>query len=149
MGRAGAASSPTRAARPTSGKSAIQASARASPAAKLEVKAGAAWGGIGGPPPPTLGPRRDSAGHSPKSAKSLAPRARLSYPRGMAESRRLPIALIQMQVSEDPETNLGKAVARVDEAARDGAKLICLPELFRSRYFCQSEESRKFELAES
>jgi N-carbamoylputrescine amidase len=67
----------------------------------------------------------------------------------MAETRRLPIALIQMQVSEHPDENLQKAVARVDDAARDGAKLICLPELFRSRYFCQSEEARKFELAES
>jgi N-carbamoylputrescine amidase len=67
----------------------------------------------------------------------------------MADSARLPIALVQMQVSDNPEENLGKAVARVDEAARDGARVICLPELFRSRYFCQSEEARKFELAES
>ena len=66
----------------------------------------------------------------------------------MADSRRLPIALIQMQVSEDPAANLEKAVARVDEAARAGARVVCLPELFRSRYFCQSEDQAHFDLAE-
>jgi N-carbamoylputrescine amidase len=66
----------------------------------------------------------------------------------MADSRRLPIALIQMQVSEDPDANLGKAVELVDAAARDGARLICLPELFRSRYFCQAEDPARFGLAE-
>jgi N-carbamoylputrescine amidase len=67
----------------------------------------------------------------------------------MADSRRLPIALVQMQVSEDPAANLAKAVARVDEAARQGARVVCLPELFRSRYFCQREEQAHFALAES
>jgi N-carbamoylputrescine amidase len=67
----------------------------------------------------------------------------------MPDPRRLPIALVQMQVSEDPEANLARAVARVDEAAREGAKVICLPELFRSRYFCQSEDPARFALAES
>jgi N-carbamoylputrescine amidase len=67
----------------------------------------------------------------------------------MADSRRLRIALVQMQVSEDPDANLEKAVARVDEAARAGAQVVCLPELFRSRYFCQAEEPERFALAES
>ncbi|HEX5064918.1 MAG TPA: carbon-nitrogen hydrolase [Myxococcota bacterium] len=67
----------------------------------------------------------------------------------MADSRRLRIALVQMQVSEDPDANLEKAVARVDEAARAGAQVVCLPELFRSRYFCQAEEPARFALAES
>ena len=67
----------------------------------------------------------------------------------MADSRRLRIALVQMQVSEDPDANLEKAVARVDEAARAGAQVVCLPELFRSRYFCQAEDSARFALAES
>ncbi len=66
----------------------------------------------------------------------------------MADSQRLPVALIQMQVSEDPDANLGNAVERVDAAARDGARLICLPELFRSRYFCQAEDPARFALAE-
>ena len=67
----------------------------------------------------------------------------------MADSRHLRIALVQMQVSEDPDANLAKAVARVDEAARDGAQVICLPELFRSRYFCQAADSARVALAES
>jgi len=67
----------------------------------------------------------------------------------MADPRRVRIALVQMQVSEDPDANLEKAVARVDEAARAGAQVVCLPELFRSRYFCQAEEAERFALAES
>jgi N-carbamoylputrescine amidase len=66
----------------------------------------------------------------------------------MADPRSIRIALVQMQVSEDPEENLAKAVARVDEAAREGAQVVCLPELFRSRYFCQSEDFGRFALAE-
>jgi N-carbamoylputrescine amidase len=66
----------------------------------------------------------------------------------MSDPRPLPIALVQMQVSEDPEENLQKAVARVDEAAQGGARVVCLPELFRSRYFCQSEDFSRFALAE-
>ena len=66
----------------------------------------------------------------------------------MADARPLRIALVQMQVSERPDENLEKAVARVDEAARAGAQVVCLPELFRSRYFCQSEDVARFGLAE-
>jgi N-carbamoylputrescine amidase len=60
----------------------------------------------------------------------------------------LVIALIQLRCSEDPQANLDQALARVDEAARDGARIVCLPELFRSRYFCQSEDPERFSLAE-
>ena len=60
-----------------------------------------------------------------------------------------PVALIQMSCSADPEANLAKAVARVREAAEHGAKLICLPELFRAQYFCQREDHALFSLAES
>ncbi len=48
------------------------------------------------------------------------------------------IGLIQMAVGTDPDENLKKAVAKVEEAARNGAQIICLPELFRSRYFPQN-----------
>ena len=47
------------------------------------------------------------------------------------------IALIQMVVSSDPDKNLKTARERVEEAARNGAQFICLPELFRTRYFPQ------------
>src|SRR5246127_582879 len=58
------------------------------------------------------------------------------------------IGLVQMRMSDDPDRNLQTAVERVQEAARRGAKLVCLPELFRSVYFAQREDVRGFELAE-
>ena len=58
------------------------------------------------------------------------------------------VALIQMSCSPDPVANMDKAVARVREAARAGAHVICLPELFRSQYFCQNENTATFDLAE-
>ncbi len=53
-----------------------------------------------------------------------------------------------MQCSEDPQENTEKAVSMTREAAAQGAQVICLPELFRSRYFCQSEDAGRFDLAE-
>jgi N-carbamoylputrescine amidase len=58
------------------------------------------------------------------------------------------LALIQMRCSEDPAENLARALSRIEEAARLGARIACLPELFRSRYFCQTEDAAHFELAE-
>ena len=60
----------------------------------------------------------------------------------------LRIALVQMSCEAEPRRNLDKALARIEEAAARGAKVVCLQELFRSRYFCQSEEARNFDLAE-
>ncbi|MBN8280658.1 MAG: carbon-nitrogen hydrolase [Gammaproteobacteria bacterium] len=62
--------------------------------------------------------------------------------------RALPVALVQMRCSADPADNLARALHFTREAAAKGAKLICLPELFRSRYFCQDEDSAHFALAE-
>jgi len=58
------------------------------------------------------------------------------------------VGLIQMACEPDPARNLQKALAQVEEAARRGAQIICLQELFRSQYPCQSEDSRHFDLAE-
>jgi N-carbamoylputrescine amidase len=58
------------------------------------------------------------------------------------------IGLVQMSCAEDPVQNLEKALARTEEATRRGARIVCLPELFRSRYFCQSEDVARFALAE-
>jgi len=63
-------------------------------------------------------------------------------------SEPLRIALVQMSCEADPRRNLDKALTRIEEAAARGAKVICLQELFRSRYFCQSEEAGNFDLAE-
>ena len=59
------------------------------------------------------------------------------------------IGLVQMTCSRDPEENLEKAVARIREAARRGAQIVCLQELFRSQYFCREEDATQFELAEA
>ncbi len=58
------------------------------------------------------------------------------------------IGLVQMAMSPDPEQNLRTAVARVGEAGAAGARLVCLPELFRSQYFAQREDAALFDLAE-
>jgi N-carbamoylputrescine amidase len=59
------------------------------------------------------------------------------------------VALVQMAMSADPAVNLDAACAKIREAAGRGAKVVCLPELFRSPYFCQKEDASLFELAES
>ncbi|HEY6003818.1 MAG TPA: carbon-nitrogen hydrolase [Anaeromyxobacter sp.] len=58
------------------------------------------------------------------------------------------VGLVQMAMSADPGANLDKAAQRVEEAARKGAQVVCLPELFRSPYFCQREDAALFDLAE-
>ena len=66
----------------------------------------------------------------------------------MKSSKTLNVGLIQMMCAPDPDENLYRAVAKVEEAARRGARVICLPELFRSQYFCQREDATLFDLAE-
>src|SRR6185436_12603389 len=53
-----------------------------------------------------------------------------------------------MSMSADPDANLAKAVERVKEAAGKGADAVCLPELFKTPYFCQREDAALFDLAE-
>jgi N-carbamoylputrescine amidase len=59
------------------------------------------------------------------------------------------IGVIQKACSANPVENLERAVEKVKEAATNGAQIICLPELFRSQYFCQQEDAALFDLAES
>jgi N-carbamoylputrescine amidase len=66
----------------------------------------------------------------------------------MSTARRFRIGLVQMRCAADPAANLAAAVARVREAAARGAEAVCLPELFRSQYFCQREDPACFDLAE-
>ena len=66
----------------------------------------------------------------------------------MPSTRRFKVGLVQMSMSADPSKNLDKAAARVEEAAHLGAEVVCLPELFRSPYFCQREDAALFDLAE-
>jgi N-carbamoylputrescine amidase len=66
----------------------------------------------------------------------------------MPSARRFKVGLVQMSMSADLQENLDKAAARLEEAARLGAEVVCLPELFRSPYFCQREDAALFDLAE-
>jgi N-carbamoylputrescine amidase len=54
-----------------------------------------------------------------------------------------------MRCTPDPELNLSNAVTKVREAAAMGAQIVCLPELFRSQYFCREEDAALFDLAEA
>ncbi len=58
------------------------------------------------------------------------------------------VGLVQMRCTSDPAANLAAAVERVGAAAQRGAQIVCLQELFRSQYFCQSEDATRFDLAE-
>ncbi len=58
------------------------------------------------------------------------------------------IALIQMRCGVEPEKNLARAIKFIRDAARQSAEVVCLPELFRSQYFCQTEDHKNFDLAE-
>ncbi|HPU55776.1 MAG TPA: nitrilase-related carbon-nitrogen hydrolase, partial [Verrucomicrobiota bacterium] len=65
-----------------------------------------------------------------------------------SSSSTVKIGLIQTACSPDPEANLRKTLAAAERAARQGAQIICTQELFRSQYFCQSEDHENFKLAE-
>jgi len=58
------------------------------------------------------------------------------------------VGLIQMSCTPDPDENMDAAVAHIREAAKLGAQVICLPELFQTQYFCQREDLALFDLAE-
>ncbi len=63
-------------------------------------------------------------------------------------SSKFTVGLVQMSCSTNADENVEKAIARVREAAKQGAQVVCLQELFRTQYFCQSEDHSKFALAE-
>ncbi|HUF36858.1 MAG TPA: carbon-nitrogen hydrolase [Gemmatimonadales bacterium] len=65
-----------------------------------------------------------------------------------ATPRSVTLGLVQMRCGLDPEENMARAMAGVREAAGRGAQIVCLQELFRSQYFCQTEDHDYFALAE-
>ncbi len=103
---------------------------------------------------------RDSAGHAGSTPHSLrysiacgAPWLALSKrsmtktdSRDSAGGRR--VGLVQMRCEADPDRNLSHAQDAIAEAAREGAEIVCLPELFRRPYLCQSEDPSRFNWAE-
>ncbi len=66
-----------------------------------------------------------------------------------ANQTRFRVGLVQMSCSKDSAENLEKAELKIREAAKQGAQIICLQELFRSQYFCREENAELFGLAEA
>ena len=66
-----------------------------------------------------------------------------------SKSHIVKVGLVQMSCDPKPEANLKKAIARIGDAASQGAQIVCLQELFRSQYFCQTEDIELFKLAET
>lgn len=69
-------------------------------------------------------------------------------PYDLRENRRVKVACVQMSCTEAKEPNVEKALARIAEAAGQGANIVCLQELFHNQYPCQTEDHRKFAEAE-
>lgn len=67
----------------------------------------------------------------------------------MNSSKSVSVAAIQLPCVSDASANLKNTIAAIRKSAADGAKLICLQELFSCLYFCQSEDHEQFNLAET
>jgi N-carbamoylputrescine amidase len=65
-----------------------------------------------------------------------------------SRERKFTVGIAQFACSTDIDANLAKAVEKIREAARLGAQVVCLQELFRSQYFCREENAELFDLAE-
>jgi N-carbamoylputrescine amidase len=59
------------------------------------------------------------------------------------------VGLVQMAMAREPEANQERAVKGVRDAAQQGAQVVCLPEMYRTPYFCQREDAALFDLAET
>src|SRR5260370_1740844 len=67
----------------------------------------------------------------------------------MVKAQLTKIARIQMRCGPEPEENFKRAIQFIRDAAKQGAQIVCLPELFRSQYFCQTKDHKNFDLAEA
>ena len=56
------------------------------------------------------------------------------------QPKQFTVGLVQMGMTDNADDNLKKAIDWIEKAAKKGAEVICLPELFRSQYFCQEED---------
>lgn len=66
-----------------------------------------------------------------------------------SSNKTIRVAALQMSCTDDRHANLEQTLAQIRRAAAQGARLVCLQELFHSLYFCQSEDHQFFEWAES
>src|SRR5262249_20801335 len=77
---------------------------------------------------------------------------RINFRRSRATIRFMPdkftVGLIQMRCTKDADENLSRAADKIREAAKRGAQIICMHELFRGEYFCRTEDAALFDLAE-
>ena len=62
--------------------------------------------------------------------------------------RKVKIGIIQSKISNNTQSNIILAIKSIKKAASKKAKIICVPELFLSTYFCQTESHSNFKLAE-
>jgi N-carbamoylputrescine amidase len=67
----------------------------------------------------------------------------------MANKKVLPVGLVQQSCTQDRAHNLAASIAAIHEAAERGSKLVLLQELHTGLYFCQTEDTKVFDLAES
>lgn len=67
----------------------------------------------------------------------------------MTGQRKYSVGLVQMRMGPDPEANFAAATGYIRDAVRMGANIVCLPELFRTQYFCQRQDLKLFDQAES
>ena len=67
----------------------------------------------------------------------------------MNKNKNISVAAIQLPCSGDIPRNIETTVQQIEAAAKAGANLICLQELFSSLYFCQTEDHSQFGIAES
>lgn len=65
-----------------------------------------------------------------------------------AKKSEVRVGLVQMEMSANRDENLKKAIAGIRDLAERGAQIVCLSELFLSRYFCQSKDDSFFNLSE-
>ena len=71
-----------------------------------------------------------------------------AYSRPSTQTKTVKLGLLQHACSANPAENLKKTLELAERAAKQGANIICTQELFRSQYFCQSEDHEHFKLAE-
>src|SRR5215207_10248207 len=67
----------------------------------------------------------------------------------MSRSTVVKVGFSQMACGEDPKRNLANQLALAEKALKQGAKIFCTQELFKSQYFCQVEDHRFFKVAET
>ena len=66
-----------------------------------------------------------------------------------ADARSVRVGITQMACTADPASNLARQLRALQRAVDAGAQIVCTQELFRSQYFCQSEDHANFRLAET